>query len=302
MMNYTLCYLENEKQEYLMLHRVKKKNDINHDKWIGVGGKFEEGESPEDCVLRETLEETGLTLTDYRFRGIVTFDCEGLETQYLHLFTATGWTGEMAECSEGDLEWVEKKAVYSLPIWEGDRIFFRLLENPDQPFFSLKMCYDAGNRLTYAALDGRELPLREKLLVSACLLGQPCRYAGGSNAIPEAEALGARYELIPVCPEQLGGLPTPRIPAERVGDKVLSRTGADVTAAFRAGAERALEAAQGAGKALLKERSPSCGCTCIYDGSFTGQVIPGQGVTAELLARHGIKLYGESQVDELLRP
>ena len=172
----------------------------------------------------------------------------------------------MAECSEGDLEWVEKKAVYSLPIWEGDRIFFRLLENPDQPFFSLKMCYDADNRLTYAALDGRELPL----------------------------------ELIPVCPEQLGGLPTPRIPAERVGDKVLSRTGADVTAAFRAGAERALEAAQGTGKALLKERSPSCGCTCIYDGSFTGQVIPGQGVTAELLARHGIKLYGESQVDELL--
>lgn len=142
--------------------------------------------------------------------------------------------------------------------------------------------------------------MREKLLVSACLLGENCKYNGGNNYSPDVERLRERFEIVPVCPEQLGGLPTPRIPAERVGDKVLSRTGADVTAAFRAGAERALEAAQGTGKALLKERSPSCGCTCIYDGSFTGQVIPGQGVTAELLARHGIKLYGESQVDELL--
>ncbi len=302
MMNYTLCYLENEKQEYLMLHRVKKKNDINHDKWIGVGGKFEEGESPEECVLRETLEETGLTLTDYRFRGIVTFDCEGLETQYLHLFTATGWTGELAECSEGDLEWVGKKAVYNLPIWEGDRIFFRLLEDPDSPFFSLKMCYDANNRLTYAALDGRELPLKEKLLVSACLLGRPCRYDGGSNLIPEVEALGQRYELIPICPEHLGGLPTPRTPSERVGTRVLSKAGADVTAAFHTGAELTLEAAvmHGVGKALLKERSPSCGCTCIYDGTFTGQVVPGQGVTAERLAKHGIRLYSEGQIEGLL--
>jgi len=159
MINFTLCYLENEKQEYLMLHRVKKKNDINHDKWIGVGGKFEAGESPEECVVRETWEETGLTLTDYRFRGIITFDCAGQETQYLHLFTASGWTGELTECNEGDLEWIGKKAVYDLPIWEGDKIFFRLLEDPDRPFFSLKMCYDASDRLTYAALDGRELPL-----------------------------------------------------------------------------------------------------------------------------------------------
>ena len=134
--NSSLIYLENEAGEYLMLHRVKKKNDINHDKWIGVGGGFEHGESPEECALRETFEETGLTLTDYRLRGIVTFDCEGQETLYMYLFTASAWTGELSECSEGDLEWVPKKKVYSLPIWEGDKIFFRLLEE-GRPFFSL---------------------------------------------------------------------------------------------------------------------------------------------------------------------
>ena len=159
MHNSSLIYLENEKGEYLMLHRVKKKNDINHDKWIGVGGGFEYGESPEECALRETLEETGLTLTEYRFRGIVTFDCEGQKhTQYMHLFTATGWTGELTECSEGDLEWVPKERVYDLPIWEGDKIFFRLLDG-DRPFFSLKLSYNAEDVLLSAALDGKELPL-----------------------------------------------------------------------------------------------------------------------------------------------
>ena len=144
--------------------------------------------------------------------------------------------------------------------------------------------------------------MKEKLLVSACLLGINCKYSGGNNRLPEAEALAARFELVPVCPEQLGGLPTPRPCAERVGERVINRAGEDVTAAFRLGAERTAEIARSGGvrRALLQERSPSCGCTCIYDGSFTGQVIPGQGVTAELLARHGIKLYGESQVDELL--
>ena len=156
--NSTLIYLENEAGEYLMLHRVKKKNDINHDKWIGVGGGFEHGESPEECALRETFEETGLTLTDYRLRGIVTFDCEGQETLYMYLFTASAWTGELSECSEGDLEWVPKKKVYSLPIWEGDKIFFRLLEE-GRPFFSLKLSYDAQDVLLRAALDGKELPL-----------------------------------------------------------------------------------------------------------------------------------------------
>ena len=156
--NSSLIYLENEAGEYLMLHRVKKKNDINHDKWIGVGGGFEHGESPEECALRETFEETGLTLTDYRLRGIVTFDCEGQETLYMYLFTASAWTGELSECSEGDLEWVPKKKVYSLPIWEGDKLFFRLLEE-GRPFFSLKLSYDAKDVLLRAALDGKELPL-----------------------------------------------------------------------------------------------------------------------------------------------
>lgn len=156
--NSTLVYLENAAGEYLMLHRVKKKNDINHDKWIGVGGGFERGESPEECALRETREETGLTLTDYRYRGIVTFDCAGQETEYMHLFTADRWTGELIECDEGDLEWVPKANVQQLPIWEGDKIFFRLLEE-DRPFFSLKLSYDGEDRLVAAALDGRALPL-----------------------------------------------------------------------------------------------------------------------------------------------
>ena len=157
MINCTLCYLESDRGEYLMLHRVKKQNDVNHDKWIGVGGKFEDGESPEECLLREVEEETGFTLTDYRYRGIITLVAEGWPTEYIHLFTAAGWTGEMRECDEGDLEWVPKDQVPNLPIWEGDKLFFQLLAE-DRPFFSLKMCY-RGDTMVYAALDGKELPL-----------------------------------------------------------------------------------------------------------------------------------------------
>ena len=156
--NSSLIYLENENGEYLMLHRVKKKNDINHDKWIGVGGKFEADESPEECLLREVWEETGLTLTDYRCRAILTFVAEGCETEYIYLYTAAGWTGEMTECNEGDLEWVPKSRVPELPIWEGDKLFFQLIEDPESPFFSLKMEY-RGDTLVRAVLDGRELPL-----------------------------------------------------------------------------------------------------------------------------------------------
>lgn len=155
MKNTTLCYIENERGDYLMLHRVKKENDCNLDKWIGVGGKFEDGESPEECVLRETLEETGLTLTDWRYRGIVTFVSDRWETEYMHLFTATGWTGRLHECDEGVLEWVSREQFRGLPQWEGDRIFLRLIEE-DAPFFSLKLRYE-GEHLAYAALNGKEL-------------------------------------------------------------------------------------------------------------------------------------------------
>ena len=151
----TLCYIENEHGEYLMLHRVKKENDANHDKWIGIGGKFEDGESPEECVLRETREETGLMLTYYRYRGLVTFVSDRWETEYMHLFTATAWQGEVRTCDEGVLEWIGKDRLAALPQWEGDRIFLRLLRQ-NAPFFSLKLRYD-GEKLVQAVLDGREL-------------------------------------------------------------------------------------------------------------------------------------------------
>lgn len=158
MFNCTLCYIENDRGEYLMLHRVKKKNDVNRDKWIGVGGKFEDGESPEDCLLREVREETGLTLTRFRFRGVVTFVAEGYETEYMHLYTANGYTGTLSDCDEGNLEWVPKNKVSGLPIWEGDKLFFRLIEAPDSPFFSLKLVYK-GDALVQAVLDGKDLDL-----------------------------------------------------------------------------------------------------------------------------------------------
>ena len=154
MINSTLCYIERG-EEWLLLHRVKKKNDLNKDKWIGVGGKFEDGESPEECVIRETWEETGLTLTDYRYRGIVTFVSDIYETEYMHLFTATGFTGTPHECDEGNLEWIRKEDFAALPQWEGDKIFLRLLEE-GAPFFSLKLKYE-GDTLVYAALNGKVL-------------------------------------------------------------------------------------------------------------------------------------------------
>jgi 8-oxo-dGTP diphosphatase len=135
-----------------MLHRVKKEKDINKDKWIGVGGKFEDKESPEDCLLREVREETGLTLTSYRFRGIITFITDRYETEYMHLYTADAWEGEMIECNEGNLEWVDKADVFNLNIWEGDKIFFRLLQQ-NVPFFSLRLEY-VGDTLVSYALNG----------------------------------------------------------------------------------------------------------------------------------------------------
>lgn len=135
----TLCYIEKD-DKYLMLHRVKKENDVNHDKWIGVGGKFEEGETPEECLLREVKEETGLTLTAYRFRGIISFISDEWENEYMHLFTATEYEGEITDCDEGELVWIPKAELHKLKLWEGDKIFFRMLEE-DNSFFSLKLSY-----------------------------------------------------------------------------------------------------------------------------------------------------------------
>lgn len=153
----TLCYMERGGQ-YLMLHRVKKENDASHDKWIGVGGKCEADESPDECMLREVREETGLTITDWRYRGIVTFISDVWPCEYMHLFTASGWCGEQTDCDEGELAWIDKKALYDLTLWPGDRIFLRLLEKPDQPFFSLKLVY-RGDDLVAAKLDGKPLEL-----------------------------------------------------------------------------------------------------------------------------------------------
>ena len=136
----TLCYIEQD-ERYLMLHRVKKENDLNHDKWIGVGGKLEDGETPEECLLREVQEETGYTLTQYRLRGIITFLSDEWESETMYLYTATGFTGTQCTCDEGDLVWVPKKEIESLKLWEGDKIFFRLLEE-DKGVFSLKLRYE----------------------------------------------------------------------------------------------------------------------------------------------------------------
>ncbi len=138
-----------------MLHRNKKKNDLNHDKWIGVGGGFEKDESPEECLLREVREETGLLLDSWRFRGVVTFISDEWETEYMYLFTADRWHGTMIDCDEGVLEWVDKARVPSLPLWEGDKLFFRLLAQ-DAPPFLMTLRY-AGDKLVFASLNGKQL-------------------------------------------------------------------------------------------------------------------------------------------------
>ena len=152
-MQTTLCYIEKDGRT-LMLHRVKKKNDINHDKWLGVGGKFEYGESPEECMLREVYEETGLSLTQWAYRGIVTFVSQDW-CEYMHLFTAGEFTGEVCACDEGTLEWVETDRLTQLPIWEGDKVFLKLLKEKE-PFFSLKLVYDE-ERLVKTILNGKAI-------------------------------------------------------------------------------------------------------------------------------------------------
>ena len=152
----TLCYIERE-ESYLMMHRVKKEKDMNKDKWIGVGGHFEEGESPEDCLFREVREETGLELTSWKLRGIITFVTDVYEPEYMFLYTADSYSGEITDCEEGTLEWVKKSDVYDLPIWEGDKVFFRLLEE-QREFFSLKLRYES-EKLVEVVLDGKDLEI-----------------------------------------------------------------------------------------------------------------------------------------------
>ena len=153
----TLCYIEKD-GKYLMLHRTVKENDVNKDKWIGVGGHFEYGESPEECLLREVKEETGYTLTSWQYRGIVTFVYGEDVVEYMSLYTADGFTGESIPCDEGELEWSDREKISSLELWAGDKIFFRLLEETES-FFSLKLVYDTQDVLKYAALNGTPMEL-----------------------------------------------------------------------------------------------------------------------------------------------
>ena len=154
MINSTLCYITRG-DEVLMLHRVKKKNDLNKDKWIGIGGKFEAQESPDECLLREAMEETGLRLTSWRCRGVVTFLSDTWEGEYMYLFTADGFEGMLKECDEGELQWVPRAFLDELPKWEGDKIFLKLLWE-DAPFFLLTLRY-RGDTLLEAVLNGEKI-------------------------------------------------------------------------------------------------------------------------------------------------
>lgn len=149
----TLGYIET-RESYLMLHRVKKEQDVNEGKWIGIGGKFEYGESPEECMIREAKEETGLAVTSMKFRGILTFICDKQDPEYICLYTIDGFSGQLKECDEGELLWVPKDEIFGLNLWKGDRIFFDLLQK-DVPFFSLKLCYE-GDQLLEAVLNGEK--------------------------------------------------------------------------------------------------------------------------------------------------
>lgn len=149
----TLCYIQTN-DSYLLLHRTKKENDINHDKWIGIGGHFEYGESPEECLLREAKEETGLTLKNFKLHGIVTFVSNNDPAEYMFLYSATEFEGNLIECNEGQLEWIKKSDYLKLDLWEGDPIFLKMMEE-DRPFFSLKFIYENG-KLIHKYLDGKE--------------------------------------------------------------------------------------------------------------------------------------------------
>ena len=168
MQNTSLCYIQKD-NSYLMLHRIKKENDLNHDKWIGIGGKFEADESPDQCLLREVYEETGLQLRQWQCRGVVTFLSDEWEGEYMYLFTADRFTGTLSEnCAEGVLEWVDLARIPDLPLWMGDLIFFKLLEE-NSSFFLLTLKY-VGERLIFASLNGQEIDIDSFMLTGAIAL------------------------------------------------------------------------------------------------------------------------------------
>lgn len=156
MIQSTLIYIEKE-GKYLMLHRVRKKNDVNKDKWIGVGGKFEPGETPEACARREVREETGLEMDQLSYRGVVQFRSNEAESEDMHLFSSRAFHGDLIDCDEGVLEWIDKRRLLELQLWEGDRVFLHLLAI-EQPFFRLLLRYE-GDHLAEAVLDGAAIPL-----------------------------------------------------------------------------------------------------------------------------------------------
>ena len=151
MINSSICYIEKD-GKYLMLHRTKKENDINKEKWIGVGGKFEDKESPEECIIREVKEETGLTLNSYKLRCIVTYISNNWETEYMYVFTSDDFSGEIIECNEGDLEWIDKDEIFNLNLWEGDKIFLDKIKK-DDTFFTMKFNYDGDTLLSYELIQ-----------------------------------------------------------------------------------------------------------------------------------------------------
>ena len=165
----TLCYIQ-KAGKYLMLHRTMKENDINKDKWIGIGGHFEQDESPEECICREVREETGYTLISYQYRAIITFVSGKGVTEYMFLFTATDFEGEPVPCDEGELEWIEIDQIWKMNIWAGDKIFFRLLDD-GQPFFSLKLIYNGNGSLARAVLNGKDMELFDLLKEDGSISG-----------------------------------------------------------------------------------------------------------------------------------
>ncbi|MBQ6003844.1 MAG: 8-oxo-dGTP diphosphatase [Clostridia bacterium] len=154
MQNTTLCYIEKD-GSYLMLLRNKKKDDLNEGKWIGVGGHFLEDESPEECLIREVREETGLTLNSFLLRSVVTFVSDKYETEQMFLYTSTDFSGELIDCDEGELRWIDKKEMYDIPLWEGDKIFLKLMDE-NQDYFALKLVYE-GDDLRKAILNGKDI-------------------------------------------------------------------------------------------------------------------------------------------------